>query len=375
MGLFSKNDDGSTKATVNRVVDNSKFKDVKLKSAGDVLVDIFKATSGSSVTKKSDYDIFYNVIAFKGVKAGVGVSTLVANTAVALAKYGLTVCVIDTSILNPSQDVLLKTNYKEVKEDWFDMPFTRNSVMNVSSITSRVTVLSFKNRNILDITSLNDNATLVDIAMEKIEGKFDIILMDICEETSAVGNACMLRAQQIYQVWSNAPQELAAIQGFVTNQLTCCIPLEKMRYVITSSAVDDINTDWTTLINKYKFTHLAHVGKSLDIARLCARNKIVYDYVMDSEDIDEFNDCINDICAKILGIKLDKKGNVVPKHKGNITVSDVAEGNVDGTLTKKMKKKKVEQEEFEDSLIAEDTAKALAGMKAAAKANKKDGEE
>jgi hypothetical protein len=118
-----------------------------------------------------------------------------------------------------------------------------------------------------------------------------------------------------------------------------------MKNIITSNTVDDVETDWDVIMKKYHFKHLAHVGKSMDIARLIAIGKEPYDYVSDSEDIEEFNDCINDICAKILGIQIDKKGNIKTAKvtRGNITVSDITEGKVEGTLTNKMR----EQEEFE----------------------------
>ena len=59
--------------------------------------------------------MFYQIFAFKGVADGVGTSTLVANVALALADLGLTVLVMDTSMLHPVQDILLKTKYSMKK--------------------------------------------------------------------------------------------------------------------------------------------------------------------------------------------------------------------------------------------------------------------
>lgn len=370
MGLFGgdKVDKGKD-AALDKRLQSSKFRDVHLKSAGEVMVDIYKSTSGTSEVRKSDFNIFYNIIAFKGVKDGVGVSTLVANTAYALADLGLTVCVIDTSIKAPSQDYLLKTNYAKSKSgktlDWFDMPFTKDSVVNISKVKSGITVLSFTNRTILDLVSLNDNATLVDIAIEKLQNKYDIILIDVCDEPSAVGNACMLRAGRIFQVWGNAPQEIGAIQGFVTNQLTCCVPLDKMKFVITSNTVDDISTEWEVLLKKYKFKHVAHVGKSMEIARRLAAGKIVYGEVTDNEDIAEFTECIKDICENILGVTFNEDGTIKKPEKkstGKLTVSKISNGEVEGTLTAKMKKKDKESSLFEEDLINGDTQQALDEM-------------
>ena len=76
----------------------------------DFLTNVLKATSGSNLTRGLNYSIFYNVIGFRGIRSGIGTSSLVANLALALARLGLKVCVVDTSFLNPSQDVLLNTD-------------------------------------------------------------------------------------------------------------------------------------------------------------------------------------------------------------------------------------------------------------------------
>lgn len=366
MGLFNKNNIDATKVAKN-AADKSKLKDIYLKTPGDILLDIYKTTSGTHEVRTREFDIFYKIIGFKGIRDGLGVSTLVANTAIALAKFGLTVCVIDTSILRPSQDILLKTDVRDKREkkdkknkdnntdkilDWFDMPFTKRSVLNTSGYNNKINVLSFTDRTLLDLIGLNDSATLVDVALEKVESTYDIILIDICSEPSAVGNACMLKANQIYQVWGNSPQDLASIQSAVTDNLICSVPIDKMKYIITSMTVDDISTPWEDLYKQFKFRELAHVGMSLDIARLICLGKSPYDYVSDSEDIEEFNDCINNICANILGVDIEKKVT------GSFTANDVDEGKVKGTVNKKLK----DENEKKRKIVEEDTNKAMEEM-------------
>lgn len=367
MGLFNRGNADATKVA-KAAADKSKLKDIKLKSPGDILLDIYKTTSGTHEVRTREFDIFYKIIGFKGVRDGLGVSTLVANTAIALAKFGLTVCVIDTSILRPAQDILLKTDVRERKAkgkektdrvyDWFDMPFIKSSVFNTSKYNNKINVLSFTDRTLLELIGLNDSATLVDLAMEKIEDTYDIILIDICNEPSSVANACMLKANQIYQVWGNAPQDLLAIQSAVTDNLICSVPLDKMKYIITSMTVDDVSTPWSDLYKQFRFKELAHVGMSLDIARLLCLGKVPYDYVSESEDIEEFNDCINNICAQILGVTIEKK------ESGKLTANDIDEGKVDGTVKKKMKKQEKENDK-KQQIIKEDTEKALKEMKEA----------
>ena len=100
-----------------KFLDTEKTSKATLVSPRKAFEDILKQASGSAYTRSIKYNIYYQIIAFYGVMDGVGTSTLVANTALALAETGLTICVIDTSILSPVQDVLLNTNEATIKVD------------------------------------------------------------------------------------------------------------------------------------------------------------------------------------------------------------------------------------------------------------------
>jgi len=313
----------------------NKFKDVKLKKPKEVISDLLRASSGASYVRELPFDIFYKIIAFYGVEAGVGTSTMVANTALALAKLGLNVAVFDTSMLAPSQDVLLKTNYRDKEEmdrvDWFDISGTKKSVLNISKMDKKISVLSFTDRDIKDMLSTKDTADLVSSAISEIMQKVDIILIDMCHEQSSVAAACLQQSHKVIQLWSNAPHVLMNIPKFLLNCGILSCPLDKMRNVITSMTVDDIPTNWDSLLNKYKLTRLGHSGMSLDIARAVAAGQSVYDLPSKSEDIQEFSTCITDIVCHLLNISDDKRA------KGRFTAQDIVDGKVDGTLSKKYK--------------------------------------
>lgn len=302
-------------------------KDMKRIDPRKVFTDLLKATSGADVVRRTGFSLFYTVVGFKGVKDGLGTSTIVANTALALARVGLNVCVVDTSILNPCQDVLLKTDYfeKEMKDrlDWFDMGFTKLSVLHQSRYNSSISVLSFQDRNIIDLLSTKDDANLVSLAFDQLGSKFDIILVDLCNEPTNIATTAMQLSQKVIQVWSNAPQILMNVPSFMANNVILSCPTDKTRYVVTSMNVDDIPTDWEAIFKKYNVKHLAHVGMSLDIARVLATGKPVYDYASRSEDIQEFNDCVIDIACHLLGIQSEaehKKGSVLPRDLMKDTV-------------------------------------------------------
>lgn len=283
----------------------SGLKGVSITDPREIFTDILKASSGSALERTMRYSIFYQFVAFKGVKDGIGTSTIVANTALAMARLGLNVCVVDTSILNPCQDILLKTNYqKSDKEivDWFDMGFTRKSVLNISSIDRKVSVLSFQNRSIIDMLSTSDNASLVELTFSQLATKFDIILIDLCHEPTNVATSCLQLAHKLIQVWSNGEAVLRNVESFVKNNIICSCSMDKMRYVITSMTVDDVPTDWESLLKKYHFKHLGHIGMSMDIANYIASGQKLYNAATKSSAIQEFNDCITDILCHLLNI-------------------------------------------------------------------------
>ena len=342
-------------------------KTVTAPSPSEILTSMLKTSSGTDISRTLRYSIFYQIIAFRGVKDGLGCSTIVANTALALANLGVTVCVVDTSILNPSQNELLHTNYKDIdpkkQEDWFSLGFTKKSVLNQSKLNSRISVLAFKDRNIVDLASTADNESLVQLAYTQLATKFDIILVDVCSEPSNIAMAAMQYAHKIIQVWSNAPHVMRNVDQFIKNATILSIPTDKMRYVVSSMTVDDIPMNWDAVMEKYKFKHLAHVGMSMEIARILATGKMVYEFASRHEDVAEFNECILDIVAHLV---IPTKG---VKKIGTYSVDDIEDGRTDGILQQKYadtvndypevswrtKKENDERQSYRDSL-AEQTS-------------------
>lgn len=324
---------------LDKFVDKEKVASASIRNPREIFNEILKQTSGSAFTRDVRFNIFYQIWAFKGVVEGVGTSTLVANTALALANAGLTVCVIDTSIMAPVQDILLKTDIavesdtaKEIL-DWFDLPFTRNSVLHVSKLSSKVSVLSFKGkgRTVLDALSTNDSDSLVEMAFSSLHTKFDIILVDTCQELTTINTACLQQAQQIIQVWSDSPTVLGNLENFVTNQIILSCPLDKMRNVVVSMATKDVIGDVDPLIKQYRLKKITTNYLSEEISMLLTTGKSLYQAESTDDLVIEYTNCIIDIICVILNI-YDKK-----QDDGLISSNDIMEGKVDGTLHKEIK--------------------------------------
>lgn len=321
------------------VINKEKTANITVKSPATIYTELLKQMSGAGQTRKQNFDIFYEIVAFKGVASGVGCSTLVANVAYAIASLGLKVCVVDTSIKRPVQDILLKTKYKDkvpdIKNrlDWFDMPFTKLSPLHESTLNSGISVLSFygKGRGIIDLLSTTDNPELVDIAFTELHGKFDIILVDCCDEDTSVNTTALQQSQHVIQVWTDTPTIVENIDGFINDCATLSCPLDKMRNVVYSQIMDDIVGNLDDVLGQYRLTKLAENHFSKDIRRLSVLGRTLYNYATNEEDVINYTNCVIDVTCHVLNIHDENEPH------GTITSNDIMEGKVPGTLHKELK--------------------------------------
>lgn len=341
--LFTKSEDGSEQSKVEKVMEAAG----KL-TAAKVMSQMLQQVSGSKYTREIQFDLFYQIYGFRGTVEGVGTSTIVANTALAIAQAGLNVLVIDTSILAPVQDVLLKTEYSQNQEhldkrlDWFDMPYTRQSVLHPSKIDNKISILSFygKNRGIIDMLSTNDSTTLVEAAIEEYRRQFDVILIDICHEPTSIVMECLHASQRIIQVWNDTPHCLSNLESEINNLVTLACPLDKLRNVIYSRTCKESianpfgNCD--SLLSQYKLNKLTEFYNSEQVyLSACTESSLWYSKSSSTPIID-FNIGITDIVRYILNIPKEEEKN---KGKGTITSNDIVEGKVDGTVHRKMRER------------------------------------
>lgn len=276
----------------------------------DVLEKLMQTASGAEIERTARYSIFHQIVGFKGVKDGVGCSTIVANTALALARLGVSVCVVDTSIMYPSQDILLKTNYQDKinndKEneilDWFAMGITQESVLNTSTINRKVSVLSFQNRTLTDLLGMRDSADLVHLAFAQLTTRFDVILVDLSGEPSKIAMTAMQLSQKVLQVWNNDETVLRSVERFLTNNAIMTCSKDKMRYVIINMDHRDVPTNWGDLLKKYDLRELTRCPRSMEISRMCVAGTTLFNAATTNYDVQLFNDSIMAIVCHILDI-------------------------------------------------------------------------
>lgn len=329
------------------------LENVKIKDPRDMFKAVLQSASGADYTRQIRYSIFYRIIGFKGIAPGVGCSTIVANTAVALADLGLTVCVIDTSILHPTQFKLLNAKSAvEGTKDWFDMPFTETSVLRVSGRNKHISVLGFERsvRNVLDLFSALDSPELIDTAVEKLSDKFDVILIDLCEELTRVNVYSMQKAQHVIQVWDDSIASMENLDGVITDSVILSCPLDKMRYVVENKMHDDVMGNLESVFKQYRFRHLGHCCNSVAISRLLSMGTLLWQYPTKNADIIQFTEMIIEVVKHICNIDTaevvdieEKETNAhnkkaKPKKKKRVTAAAVSSGEVEGTYHHKLRK-------------------------------------
>lgn len=331
----------------------NKLDNVKVKSVSEILSDVLKATSGTSSTGVGDdFKIIFNkIIGFRGVRDGLGTSLFVSNLAIALADLGLKICVVDTSMLYPVQDIYLGTDIKKVGaqknevKDWFDLMYDSKDVLNISKY-SGVVVLSFTDRNLTDLTSISDTLELGQAAIDKMSPQFDLVLVDLANEYTSVGLAAMQACDVIYQVMSNDRASLNSYDSFVSNMLTQAIPYNKMQQVILLSTIDDIMQleRMEDVLKKYGFIEVARVGLSEVIASENAIGRLPVKTSKIHEDVEEYKVAVASVVKLILNI------NDMDKEIAGIRVGDIVESNAEklakGTSTKGSKKSIAKEEEY-----------------------------
>lgn len=302
MGIFDK--------VLGNIIDKDKAKSLTLKDPRAVFAEVLKQASGTAHTRKLQFNIYYQIVAFYGASGGVGTSHLVANTALAIAQLGLTVCVIDTSVLHPSQDVLLKTEKAVIDEggkkllDWYSMPFERKSPLYVSKLNNNISVLSFKNkdRGVVDMLSTRDSELLVDIALTTLHNKFDIILIDCCHELTAVNTACLQRSQKVIQVWNDSPVVLSNLESHISTAVTLSCSLDKMRSIVLNGASKEVIGGIDDLVKQYRCDVIAKNYLSEDLYLLSLSGKPLYQAESSSQLVSDYTECIIDIAFNILGV-------------------------------------------------------------------------
>lgn len=299
----------------------------------EIVVKMLSDVSGANATESSKYMLYDKTIAFKGVLDGVGCSTIVANLALELAAYGLKVCVIDTSFLYPAQYKLLNVEIEDSingAKDWLDMGKTAESgyVLKPSKYSSNIMVLGFINRSIVHLIGNYDSEDLVTVAYKYLEPLYDVLLVDVCSETTNVTTAAAIHAHTVYQVWSDDYLVLSNLNKHLDNMRSRCCNADKMRNIIINKNMINTSSDWNEIVKGYNFNIIANMPFSLELAKQMRYGNPLSKIGSKNKDLNVLYSEMNKIVNKILG--LDNKA------KNTVKARDVKDGKVAGTVSEKL---------------------------------------
>lgn len=251
--------------------------------------------------KVSENILFDKVIGFKGIVEGVGASTVLQNTAIAIAtKTALSVGVIDVSFMFPAQYDLLTnaTNTVEVN-DIIDFNEDISEIMYPSKYKN-IRVTGFKNRSIVDMMSTRDSGQRIVKIIEEMKKYFDIILIDLGNEYTQTFVEAAIKCNRIYTIVEPSMKCMVNLQKSVNTMASLAIPFYKCRKCIINKAVDNVNAGTINALQDMSFEVMDTVPLSIEIARCGVVGSKLWGAVSKGKDITQFNYAIDKIMSDIL---------------------------------------------------------------------------
>lgn len=249
--------------------------------------------SGNSGLKISEQLLFDKVIGFRGVVPGVGTSTIVQNTAIALSeKTNYAICILDTSYLYPTQYPMLVSAPDKKRRDYLDFSGDISEVTLETSYKN-IHLLSLYNRTIVDMLSSKDSELTVDKVIGALKSYFDIILIDLSYELTNITTHFAVKCNKIVNI---ADQSLKCVYSFrksINTMSTLAIPTAKANKVIINKAIPDVLTNTKGVIEDAGLTVLGQIPFSLEIAKQGVSGKRIWGTNSHDGEIGQFTEVIN----------------------------------------------------------------------------------
>jgi MinD-like ATPase involved in chromosome partitioning or flagellar assembly len=263
---------------------------------------ILGTISGGKELKVSENLLFDKIIGFRGIVEGVGVSTLVQNMAVALADATHnTVCVVDTSILAPSQEYLLGlANEDGYKKDLLDYTNGQLSEVVYKTRYTNVYLASYHARELPDLLSSKECQRTIYDFYEELKSFFDVVLVDLSHETSWAVTESAIHCNRIYTVMTPSITCLSLLQRSLNEAASLAVPLHKMRKVIVNKTVSDVNAGVESALKEYGLQLMYSIPLSDDIARMGVTGERIYGAFSNAKAITAYNAMLNTLMDDIL---------------------------------------------------------------------------
>lgn len=271
-----------------------------------ILRSLLSATSGSNTMKISEQLLFDKVIGFKGLRGGVGTSTIVANLAIALSeKTSYNIGILDTSFLANGQypllfskDDLLLIN-KKVKKDLLDF---NGDIGEISASTQykNVYVVALNDRTIVDMMSTMDSASMTQNVINSMKSYFDIILIDLSDEKTQIETYSAIKCNKIYYVAEPSIRCTYNLKKTINTMATLAIPTSKASKVIINKEITSMHTGLDNVLEDAGLEILGAIPLSLEIAKLGVSGKRIWGRPSRNADISMFHSVLTSIIDDIV---------------------------------------------------------------------------
>lgn len=318
--------------------------------------------SGNNGLKISEQLLFDKVIGFRGIVPGVGTSTIVQNTAIALSETtNYAICVLDTHFLYPTQYPMLISTPDNDRKDFLEFSGDLSEVV-LTTQYRNVHVVTMRNRTIVDMMSSKDNQLTIEKLMGSLKSFFDVILVDLSYELTHINTYTAIKCNKIINIADQSLKCVYNMRKSLNTMATLAVPLAKANKIVLNKVVPDVITNTRGVIEEAGLTVLGEIPFSLEIAKHGVAGKRIWASSTSNKDIFAFSEVINAIVEEIiqptpLNTKYLNKNAVEGSKKGVIKetekVSNVKDKDINELVDLGDSSDEIVFEDDEDDVINE----------------------
>lgn len=267
-----------------------------------ILTSVLKRFSGNREYIVSDQLLYDKIIGFRGVVAGVGTSTIVQNTAIALSELtNYTICVVDTSFLYPTQYPMLISKKEDARPDLLDFDKELSGVA-LKTNYPNITLMSMSARNITDMLSTADSEKTVEKLFGVLKSYFDVILVDLSQEMTNITTHSAVKCNRIFNIADQSLKSVYHLKKSINLMATLAVPIAKANVVVVNKVLPDIITNTQSVLEGAGMKVIAEIPHSIEIAKLGVTGKPVFAKKTTNRDIHEFSSSIITIVENLLSL-------------------------------------------------------------------------
>lgn len=232
---------------------------------------LLKSISGGNEVVTSDQLLYNKVIGFRGIVEGVGCSTVLQNTAVALMdSSNMKIVILDMNMLYPCQFDLFECDIDEKgKGDIFD--FARGAKLADTLFSSKypqIKVAGFKRRTVIDMVSIAEDSDVISKYIDELKNFFDIILIDLSHETTNMAILSSIKCNKIFTIADSSRKCLGNVLNSINYITTLGTTYAKCRRLILNKDIPEVNSGVKVLNDEFKFNTIATIPFSRSIVQM-----------------------------------------------------------------------------------------------------------